>query len=63
LRIELLIEGLYYQAARTRALQHAYRKAEAAHPREHSPRAGTIRNLGLLDREEDTKSVLGSKTN
>ncbi len=46
------------QAARTRALQHAYRRAEAAHPRENAPKAGTIRALGLLDREADTKSVL-----
>lgn len=49
------------QAAKTRALQHAYRKAQAAHPREDAPRAGTIRNLGLLDADEDTNTVLGSK--
>jgi len=49
------------QAAKTRALQHAYRKAEAKHPREDAPRAGAIRNLGLLDKGEDTKAVLGGK--
>ncbi|KAL2053563.1 hypothetical protein ABVK25_006216 [Lepraria finkii] len=48
------------EAARTRALQHAYRRAEAAHPRENAPKAGTIRNLGLLGKEEDTKSVLSA---
>lgn len=47
------------QAARTKALQNAYRRAEAAHPRENAPKAGSIRNLGLLDREDDTRSVLG----
>jgi hypothetical protein len=47
------------QATRVRALQHAYRKAEAAHPRDDAPKAGAIRNLGLLDKEEDTKVVLG----
>ena len=50
-----------FQAAKTRALQHAYRRAEAKHPREDAPRAGAIRNLGLLDADEDTKSVLGTK--
>lgn len=49
------------QATRVRALQTAYRKAEAAHPRDDAPKAGAIRNLGLLDKEEDTKAVLGSK--
>jgi NADH dehydrogenase (ubiquinone) Fe-S protein 5 len=42
-------------------MQIAYRKAEAAHPRDDAPKAGAIRNLGLLDKEEDTKSVLGTK--
>jgi len=49
------------QAAKTRALQAAYRKAEAKHPREDAPRAGAIRNLGLLGKEEDTREVLGRK--
>lgn len=43
------------------ALQRAYRRAEAMQPREDAPRAGAIRNLGLLGAEEDTKSVLGTK--
>ncbi|KZF22167.1 hypothetical protein L228DRAFT_268653 [Xylona heveae TC161] len=47
------------EAARVRALQVAYRKAQAAHPREDAPKPGSIRNLGLLDAEEDTKNVLG----
>jgi hypothetical protein len=47
------------KATRTRALQQAYRKAEAAHPRDDAPKAGAIRNLGLLDKDEDTKTVLG----
>ncbi|KAI0124343.1 hypothetical protein BJ170DRAFT_80722 [Xylariales sp. AK1849] len=46
------------EAARTRALQQAYRKAEASGGRENTPTAGQIRNLGLLDKEEDTKKVL-----
>lgn len=50
-----------WQAAKTRALQHAYRRAEAKHPRENAPRAGAIRNLGLLDKGEDTKEALGTK--
>ena len=49
------------QAARTRAMQHAYRKAEASHPRENTPRAEQISSLGLLGKEEDTKTVLGSQ--
>jgi len=48
------------EAARTRAMQHAYRKAEASHPRENAPRAEQISSLGLLGKEEDTKTVLGS---
>ncbi|KAK8035311.1 NADH:ubiquinone oxidoreductase subunit [Apiospora rasikravindrae] len=47
------------QAARTRALQVAYRKAEAsAAGGESAPTSGQIRNLGLLNKEEDTKKVL-----
>ncbi len=49
------------QAARTKALQTAYRRAEAANPRDNAPKAGQIRNLGLLDADDDTKAVLGSK--
>ncbi|KAI0200987.1 hypothetical protein F4808DRAFT_426146 [Astrocystis sublimbata] len=47
------------EAARVKYLQAAYRKAEAASPRDNAPSAGQIRNLGLLDKEEDTKKVLG----
>ncbi|KAI1414244.1 hypothetical protein F5Y13DRAFT_159073 [Hypoxylon sp. FL1857] len=47
------------EAARVRALQAAYRKAEASSARENAPSAGQIRNLGLLGKEEDTKQVLG----
>ncbi|KAM3070380.1 hypothetical protein ACMFMG_010207 [Clarireedia jacksonii] len=49
------------EAARTLAIQSAYHKAEKAIPRESAPRAGAVRNLGLLDKEEDSKSVLGIK--
>ena len=52
---------LLLQATRTRAIQTAYRKAEAAHPRDDAPKAGAIRNLGLLDRGDDIKSVMGTK--
>jgi NADH dehydrogenase (ubiquinone) Fe-S protein 5 len=55
----LLIVSSYLQATRVRALQTAYRKAEAAHPREDVPKAGEIRNLGLLNKGDDTKAVLG----
>ena len=47
------------QAARVMALQTAFRKAEATQGREDAPTAGQIRNLGLIDKEEDTKKVLG----
>lgn len=50
--------GIPPQASRVRALQTAYRKAEAATPRDNVPPAGAIRNLGLLDKDEDTKAVL-----
>lgn len=42
------------------ALQSAYRKAELSQGREGVPTAGQIRNLGLLNKEEDTKKVLGT---
>jgi NADH dehydrogenase (ubiquinone) Fe-S protein 5 len=48
------------QAERARALQTAYRKKVATYSRDEAPKAGEIRNLGLLDKEEDTKKVLGS---
>lgn len=43
------------------AIQAAYHKAEQANPRDDAPKAGVVRNLGLLDKEEDTKKVLGMK--
>jgi NADH dehydrogenase (ubiquinone) Fe-S protein 5 len=49
------------KATRIRALQTAYRTAEAKHPRDDAPKVGAIRNLGLLDKDEDTKAVLGGK--
>ncbi|KAJ9668158.1 hypothetical protein H2201_001587 [Coniosporium apollinis] len=45
------------QAAKTRALQAAYRKAQAAHPREDAPSAGQIRSLGLLDAPAPEKDI------
>ncbi|TVY80520.1 NADH dehydrogenase [ubiquinone] iron-sulfur protein 5-B [Lachnellula suecica] len=46
---------------KVRALQTAYRKSEAAalSTRDAAPPAGAIRNLGLLDKDEDTKAVIG----
>jgi NADH dehydrogenase (ubiquinone) Fe-S protein 5 len=49
------------QYARAQAIQDAYRKAEAAHPRENAPKAGEIRSLGLLGKEEESKNVLKSQ--
>ncbi|KAI9794550.1 MAG: hypothetical protein M1816_004437 [Peltula sp. TS41687] len=50
------------EEARTIALQRAYRRAEAAHPRDDAPKVGSIRSLGLLDPEgEDPKRVLRIK--
>lgn len=54
-----LIE-IVIQAARVKALQAAYRAAEAKKLKENPPNATQIRNLGLLDKEDDTKKVLGS---
>lgn len=50
------------QAARVMALQAAYRKAEINQGRENAPTAGQIRNLGLLNKEDDTKKVLGASS-
>ncbi|EGD84213.1 hypothetical protein H112_07904 [Trichophyton rubrum D6] len=43
------------EAARTREMQNAYRKAMSSHPRESAPRAEQISPLGLLGKE-DAKS-------
>ncbi|GAP90810.1 putative NADH:ubiquinone oxidoreductase subunit [Rosellinia necatrix] len=47
------------EAARVKQLQAAYREAESMSARDNAPSAGQIRNLGLIDKEEDTKKVLG----
>ncbi|QSZ30490.1 hypothetical protein DSL72_000044 [Monilinia vaccinii-corymbosi] len=47
--------------ARAMAIQAAYHKAEQANPRDDAPKAGVVRNLGLLGKDEDTKKVLGLK--
>ncbi|WYZ46492.1 hypothetical protein EsH8_IX_000717 [Colletotrichum jinshuiense] len=62
LALEDYYECLHHkkEAARTRALQAAYRKAESASARDSAPSAGQIRNLGLLGKEDDTKTVTGS---
>lgn len=46
------------QALRTMKMQAAYRKAEAAHPRENAPSAEQIRSLGLLGKEDEAAAVL-----
>ena len=53
---------LIMQETRIKTLQHAYRKAVAAHPREDMPKAESIRNLGLLDKEEDRYKSLSRPT-
>ncbi|PSR80593.1 hypothetical protein BD289DRAFT_462451 [Coniella lustricola] len=50
------------EAARTLAIQAAYRKAELKGGRADPPTAGQVRNLGLLGKEEDTKKVLASSS-
>ncbi|EXJ85607.1 hypothetical protein A1O1_05973 [Capronia coronata CBS 617.96] len=46
--------------ARAVAIQNALRKAEAAHPRENAPKVGQIRSLGLIGKEDETKSILSA---
>ena len=46
------------QRARVSALQTAYRKYEAANARVGVPSAEKIRNLGLLDKDEDSREVM-----
>jgi NADH dehydrogenase (ubiquinone) Fe-S protein 5 len=41
-------------------MQIAYRKAEAAHPRENAPKPEQIRSLGLLGKEKESAGLLGS---
>ena len=42
-------------------MQAAFRKAEAAHPRENAPKAEQIRSLGLLGKEEEAAAVLSQR--
>ncbi|KPI37246.1 uncharacterized protein AB675_1445 [Cyphellophora attinorum] len=60
-RLEDYYECLHHKKehARALAIQNAMRKAQAAHPRENAPKAGQIRSLGLIGKDEDTKQTLG----
>ena len=49
------------QAARTLALQAAYRKAQADIKRDDAPSAGEIRRLGVLDAPLEEKNLKPSK--
>ncbi|RMZ69919.1 nadh:ubiquinone oxidoreductase subunit [Pyrenophora seminiperda CCB06] len=49
------------EAARTLALQAAYRKAEANIKRDDAPSAGQIRRLGVLDAPLEEKNLKASK--
>ena len=49
------------QAAKVRALQTAYRKQQAANPRDDAPSAGQIRGLGLLDASDEEKAIHPAK--
>ncbi|KAJ8112482.1 hypothetical protein OPT61_g5159 [Boeremia exigua] len=49
------------EAARTLALQAAYRKAEANIKRDDAPSAGEIRRLGVLDAPLEEKNLKASK--
>lgn len=51
----------FVQAARVSALQAAYRKAEAAHPRDDVPSAGQIKSLGLIDPKQEENGVKPAK--
>lgn len=48
------------QAARTRAIQAAYRQATSASERDNAPSASNIRGLGTLGGDDDTKAVAGA---
>ncbi|KAK0392149.1 hypothetical protein NLU13_1647 [Sarocladium strictum] len=45
--------------ARIQAMAAAYSKSKASTPRDDGPTAKQIRNLGLLEHEEDSKKILG----
>lgn len=53
--------GALLQALRTMKMQAAYRKAEAAHPRENAPKAEQVRSLGLIGKEDESAAVLGQR--
>ncbi|KAI0016734.1 hypothetical protein F4780DRAFT_782970 [Xylariomycetidae sp. FL0641] len=59
--LEDYYECLHHKKERARitALQAAYRKAEAAQSHDNAPTAGQIRNLGLIDKDEESKKTLG----
>lgn len=59
--MNLIVEIREQQALRTMKMQAAYRKAEAAHPRENAPKAEQIRSLGLLGKEEEAANVLAQR--
>jgi NADH dehydrogenase (ubiquinone) Fe-S protein 5 len=40
---------------RVTRIQQAFRKAEAAHPRDDAPQVGQIKNLGLLEKDVTKK--------
>lgn len=47
------------QHARALAIQAAYARTESSTARDDAPSVKQIRNLGLIDKEDDTKKVLG----
>ncbi|KAI9680911.1 MAG: hypothetical protein M1829_000991 [Trizodia sp. TS-e1964] len=49
------------EAARIEAMQVAYRRRELSHPQQDPPKVESIRRLGILGGEEDTKKVLATK--
>jgi len=61
-RLEDYYECLHHKKeyARTVAIQKALQKAEAASPRENAPKLGQIRSLGLIGKEEESKTFLGT---
>ncbi|KAF2455950.1 hypothetical protein BDY21DRAFT_395452 [Lineolata rhizophorae] len=49
------------EAARTRMLQAAYRRAETGYKRDDAPSAGEIRRLGLIERTDEEMNIKRSK--
>lgn len=50
------------QHARAQAIQDALSKAEIGTARDNAPKAGQIRSLGLIGKEETTKEVLNASS-